>query len=95
MKRIGLHRLKIYKAVYDISTVETPDGIFETLVWHPKSGKELEQKRYATEEEAMKGHIEIMRKWQDIAYDGSIDKVLGYENVGQFVEPVVCPKVAV
>lgn len=23
MKRIGLHRLKIYKAVYDISTAET------------------------------------------------------------------------
>lgn len=95
MKMIGLHSLKIYKAVYDISTVETPDGLFETLVWHRKSGKELDCKRYANEEEAARGHVEIVRKWQDIAYDSSIDKVLGFPNVGQFVAPVVCPKVAV
>lgn len=39
--------------------------IFETMVFSEKGdGNELEMKRYSTEEEAIKGHKEMVKKWK-------------------------------
>lgn len=40
-----------------------PPLIFETMVFPPGSLSELDMRRYATEEEALKGHAELVQEW--------------------------------
>jgi len=95
LERIGLHKLHIYSATYNISTVRLPEGVYETLVYDPKTGDDLDCIRSSTLEEAKRTHVLTMRRWNDKAYEGSIDKCLHFANLGQFVKPVICPDVVV
>ena len=58
------------------------------MVLFEEDGEELECVRSDTLEEARKTHIRIMHKYNDLIYDGSIAKCLGFANIGQFVKTV-------
>lgn len=87
-ERIALHEM-IYcnhKAV--ISTVKIFDE-YETIVMFLNDGEEIEIARSKTLDEAKEKHNDLVKKYNDIIYNGSISKNLGVENVGQFVNRMV------
>ena len=88
MERIALHTMHYLQHPARVSTVKLCDGLYETIVmWD--DGEEIEPpERTATMEEARELHDATMRRWNDRLYDGSIDKLLGVANLGQFVKPV-------
>lgn len=86
--RIGLHKFTYCNAPAVISTVQLAEDLFETMVMYD-DGDELECIQTATVEEARKTHNEVMHRWNDRVYGGSIQKLLGVVNYGQFVTPVV------
>lgn len=89
MERIGLHTMRYLQEPARVSTVKLDDGVYETIVmWD--DGEEIEPPaRTETLDEARALHNETMRRWNDKLYDGSIDKLLGFGNVWQFVKPIV------
>lgn len=88
MKRIGLHTCRINNAPARISTIQLCADEFETMVMFDY-GEEIECFRTTNIEDARKMHNKVMRRWNDRLYEASIAKVLGFENYGQFVHPVV------
>lgn len=88
MERVGLHTMTYLREPARVSTVKLADGVYETIVmWD--DGEEIESPvRTATLEDARALHNETMRRWNDRLYEGSIDKLLGFANLGQFVKPV-------
>lgn len=91
LERIGLHKLYIYCQTFMISTVRLPEGVFETMVYNPDTGKELDSARTATREEAQEKHGATVKWWNDFSYNGSIDKHIGKPNKGQFVRQIYFP----
>lgn len=88
MERIGLHKMVYLREPAIISTVKLGEGLYETIVmWG--DGEDVECTRTRTLEDARRTHNETMRRWNDKLYEGSIDKCLGFPNLGQFVKPVV------
>lgn len=88
MERIGLHKMVFCNAKAIISTVKLGVNNYETMVMY-EDGEEIESFRTSTESEAKAKHNETMNKWNDKIYDDSIDKCLGFSNLGQFVKPIV------
>lgn len=58
------------------------------MIMYEEDGEELECVKSNTLEEARKTHNRIMHKYNDLIYDGSIEKCLGFANIGQFVKTV-------
>lgn len=88
MKRIALHTARIYNTNAYISTVQLSDHEFETMVLL-EDGTDLENITTSSLDEAKRTHNEIMNKWNDKIYEESIDKCLGFANLGQYVKTVV------
>lgn len=86
--RIALHTFIFCNAPARISTVQLADNLYETMVMFD-DGDELEVIQTETLAEARKTHNEVMHRWNDRLYEGSIAKLLGAANYGQFVTPVV------
>ena len=87
MKRIALHKMFIYNHNAVISTVQL-GNTFETMVMFD-DGDELDCIRTESLDEAKTVHNKLVHKYNDMIYDGSIQKHLGVANVGQFVKTVV------
>lgn len=86
INRIALHTFVWLDTNSMISTVEFC-GKYETMVMFD-DGDEIECYRSDTLEEARAKHNELVHKWNDRLYEGSIAKVLGAMNYGQFVTAV-------
>ena len=87
MERIALHTMYYYQEKAVISTVKIY-GYYETMVMWVKDGEEIESVRTYSLEEAKKTHNELVNKYNDMIYEGSINKLLGAVNYGQFVKTV-------
>lgn len=88
MKQIALHTFHYCNTAARISTVQFSEDSYETMVMFD-DGDELECIRTNTAKDARRTHNEVMRRWNDRLYEGSIAKVLGAANLGQFVHPVI------
>ena len=87
MTRIALHTMFIYNNKAMISTVKI-GNIYETMVMFD-DGDELESFRTDSLDEAKSTHNKLMHKYNDMIYEGSLQKHLGVANLGQFVKTVV------
>lgn len=87
MERIALHTMYYYQEKAVISTVKIY-GYYETMVMWEKDGEEIESVRTYSLEEAKKTHNALVNKYNDMIYEGSINKLLGAVNYGQFVKTV-------
>lgn len=87
-KRIALHTFVIHRQKAMISTVQLCENLFETMVMFSISGEELESVQTHTLDEARKTHSEIVRRYDDMLYNDSIDKCLGFPK-RQYITPVV------
>ena len=86
--RIGLHTFTIYNTPARVSTVKLTDTEYETMVMFD-DGEEIESVTTHTLAEAKKTHNKLMNKYNDLVYEGSIEKLLGADNYGQFVHTVI------
>ena len=86
MTRIALHKMVYFNTRAMISTVEA-FGEYETMVMF-EDGDEIEVIRTHSLEEARKNHNRLVHKYNDEIFEGSIAKLLGAANVGQFVKCV-------
>ena len=84
--RIALHTMVIYNTPAIISTVEL-FGEYETMVMF-EDGDELECIRTKNLEDAKETHNRLVREYNDKIYEGSIAKLIGALNYGQFVKTV-------
>lgn len=66
-----------------VSTVEL-FGKFETMVMYD-DGEEIESAVSATLEEARKTHNALVRKYNNLIYADSFQRLIGEMNYGQFV----------
>lgn len=87
MKTIGKHTMHAFNRPAIISTVQLSADEFETMVMFD-DGDELECIRTATLADAKRTHNEVMRRWNDRLYEGSVAKAIGFANIGQFVHTV-------
>ena len=85
-ERIALHTMVIYNTKAMISTVKV-FGEYETMVMF-EDGDEIESITSASLGDARKAHNELVNKYNDKIYEGSTAKLLGVENLGQFVHTV-------
>lgn len=88
-KRIGLAKMTMHNRKVMVSTVEISENQYETIVMYENDGEELELIRTKDLETAKRTHNKLMNKYNDIIYEGSINKLLGFDNYGQFVTPIV------
>lgn len=85
---IGRHTMIAFNHPAIISTIQLGDNLYETMVMFD-DGEELECIRTRTLADAKRTHNEVMNRWNDHLYEGSVAKCLGFPNIGQFVHPVV------
>lgn len=88
-KRIGLAKMTMHNKKVMVSTVEISKNQYETIVMYENDGEEIELIRTKDLETAKQTHNRLMNKYNDIIYEGSINKLLGFDNYGQFVTPIV------
>ena len=86
MKRIALLEMIYLNTKAIISTVKL-FNYYETMVMF-EDGDEIESFKTFTEADAKKLHNEVVNKWNDKLYEGSTAKLLGAENLGQFVKTI-------
>ena len=87
MERIALHTMYYYQEKAVISTVKIY-GYYETMVMYERDGEEIESIRTYSLEDAKATHNRLVNEYNDRIYDGSINKLLGAVNFGQFVKTV-------
>jgi len=86
--RIGLHTFTIYNTPARVSTVKLTDTEYESMVMYD-DGEEIESVTTYSLEKAKATHNRLVNKYNDLVYEGSIDKLLGADNYGQFVTAVI------
>lgn len=87
MERIALHTMYYYQEKAIISTVKIY-GYYETMVMYERDGEEIESIRTYSLEDAKATHNRLVNEYNDRIYEGSINKLLGAVNFGQFVKTV-------
>lgn len=87
MERIALHTMYYYQEKAIISTVKIY-GYYETMVMYERDGEEIESIRTYSLDEAKATHNRLVNEYNDRIYEGSINKLLGAVNYGQFVKTV-------
>ena len=87
MERIAMHTMYYYQEKAVISTVKIY-GYYETMVMYERDGEEIESVRTYSLEDAKATHNRLVNEYNDRIYEGSINKLLGAVNYGQFVKTV-------
>ena len=87
MRKVMRHRMEYLAEPAVISTVELRGGLFETMVmW--MDGEEIEPHvRTRDEAEAVAAHMELVEKWREKLFEGSIAKMVGGTDRSGFVMP--------
>lgn len=77
MRRVARHEMEYLAEPAVISTVELREGLFETVaMW--TDGEEIEPPvRTRDEAEAVATHMELVEKWREKLFEGSIAKLVG------------------
>lgn len=87
MRKVMRHEMEYLAEPAVISTVELCEGLFETMVmW--EDGEEIEPPaRTRDEAEAVVLHLELVEKWRERLFEGSIAKLVGGTDRSGFVTP--------
>ena len=86
---IGRHTFTVFNHEAAVSTIQLEADLFETLVYFTDDGEELECHRTRTLADAKRTHNAVMNRWNDRIYNGSVAKMIGFPNIGQFMHPVI------
>ena len=85
MRKVMRHEMEYLAEPAVISTVELCEGLFETMVmW--EDGEEIELPvRTRDEAEAVATHMELVERWREKLFEGSIAKLVGGTDRSMFV----------